>query len=64
MVLAQNLVDDLIYLHSSKHDIIYALCLVSFLAKKCFAFKEGDLIDISNIVQKLCPNMLTSYQTF
>lgn len=38
------------------------VCL--FFGKNSFLFKEGDLIEVSNIVQKLCPNMLTSYQTF
>lgn len=35
-----------------------------FPGRKCFPFKEGNLNEVSNIVQKLCPNMPISYQTF
>lgn len=64
MVLAQNLVDDLLYTHSSKNMTLFMLFVCLFFGKNSFLFKEGDLIEVSNIVQKLCPNMLTSYQTF
>lgn len=35
-----------------------------FSGRKCFPYKEGELNGVSNIIQKLCPNMPTSYQTF
>lgn len=40
VVLAQNLVDDLLYTHSSKNMTLFML-FVSFLAKNVFLLKRG-----------------------